>query len=66
MDLYGINLLHQIHSAYFSAIPAGPGARLPAGGNRFFWLYEELHYRLQVLRRSDPVPQCIAILPPDT
>ena len=52
MDLYGIDLLHQIHSAYFPRYQLALERGYQQEGNRFFWLYDELHYRLQVLREA--------------
>ena len=49
MDLYGIDLLHQIHSAYFTRYQLALERGYQQEGNRFFWLYDELHYRLKVL-----------------
>ena len=75
MDLYGIDLLHQIHSAYFPRYQLALERGYQQEGNRFFWLYDELHYRLQVLREAilflNALPPFLqtpeaATLPPDT
>lgn len=52
MDLYGIDLLQQLHSAYFTRYQLALERGYQHEDNRFFWLYEELHYRLQVLREA--------------
>ena len=52
MDLYGTDLLHQLHTAYFSRYQKALERGCDQEGSRYYWLYEELHYRLQVLREA--------------
>ena len=52
IELYGIDLLTQIQSAYQTRYQLALERGYQQEGNRFFWLYEELHYRLQVLREA--------------
>ena len=52
IELYGIDLLTQIQSAYQNRYQLALERGYQQEGNRFFWLYDELHYRLQVLREA--------------
>ena len=52
IELYGIDLLTQIQSAYQNRYQLALERGYQQEGNRFFWLYDELHYRLLVLREA--------------
>lgn len=61
MDYYGVDLLKAIRDAYAPRCELAQERGYAVEGNKYYWLYEELHYRMQVIRQAmlflDALPQ---------
>lgn len=52
MDLYGTELLTLIQSTYQARFQKALERGYDQQGNRYYWLYDELHIRLQTIREA--------------